>query len=48
MSTFERIIKYSKYGYYPCRETKLKLIKHIRELPESAVELSNSLYDGID
>ena len=48
MSTFERMLRYAKYGYFPCRETKMKLIKAIRELDNRQVELSESLYDGMD
>lgn len=48
MSTFERMLRYAKYGYFPCRETKMKLIKAIRELDDRQVELSESLYDGMD
>lgn len=46
-STFERVIKYTKYGYMPCRETKEKLIEAIRSIPDID-NISNSLYDGID
>lgn len=48
MSTFERMLRYAKYGYFPCKETKLKIIKTLRELSEKQVELSESLYDGMD
>ena len=48
MSTFERMIRYAKYGYYPCKETKAKLIEAIRDLSDSEVEVSESLYDGMD
>lgn len=48
MSTFERMLRYAKYGYFPCKETKMKIIEAIRALPESAIELSDSLYDGMD
>lgn len=48
MSTFERMLRYAKYGYFPCRETKMKIIKSLRELSEEQVELSESLYDGMD
>lgn len=30
-STFERVLKYSKYGFFPCHETKVKLFKEIIE-----------------
>ena len=48
MSTFERVLRYAKYGYFPCSETKIKLAKAIKELPDAEVEVSNSLYDGMD
>lgn len=48
MSTFERMLRYAKYGYFPCRETKMKIIKSLRDLSEQQVELSESLYDGMD
>ena len=48
MSTFERTLRYAKYGYFPCKETKMKIIKAIRELDGGQVELSESLYDGMD
>lgn len=48
MSTFERVLRYEKYGYHPCRGTKLKLVKALRELSEQAIEVSESLYDGVD
>ena len=48
MSTFERMLRYAKYGYFPCRETKLKLIKALNELDDRQIELSESLYDGMD
>ncbi len=48
MSTFERMLRYAKYGYFPCRETKMKIIKALRDLSEQQVELSESLYDGMD
>ncbi len=48
MSTFERMLRYAKYGYFPCKETKMKIIKVLRELSEEQVELSENLYDGMD
>ena len=48
MSTFERTLRYAKYGYSPCRETKMKIAKAIRELSDEQIELSKSLYDGMD
>lgn len=48
MSTFERMFRYAKYGYFPCRETKMKIVRALRELSDEQVELSESLYDGMD
>ena len=48
MSTFERMFRYARYGYFPCRETKMKIVRALRELSEQQVELSESLYDGMD
>lgn len=48
MSTFERMIRYAKYGYFPCKETKLKIVKALRELSDEQVEVSESLYKGLD
>lgn len=48
MSTFERMFRYAKYGYFPCKETKMKIVNALRELPSEMVNLSNSLYDGMD
>lgn len=48
MSTFERMFRYARYGYFPCRETKMKIVKALRELTDEQVEVSNSLYDGMD
>lgn len=48
MSTFERVLRYAKYGYFPCSETKIKLAKAIKELPDETITVSNSLYDGVD
>ncbi len=48
MSTFERMLRYEKYGYFPCRETKLKLIRALNELDSREIEVSESLYKGWD
>ena len=48
MSTFERMLRYAKYGYFPCRETKMKIIKALRDLNEKQIELSKNFYDGMD
>ena len=48
MSTFERMLRYAKYGYFPCRETKMKIIKELRKLDDRQVSLSGNFYDGMD
>ena len=49
-STFERSLKYKQYGYSLCRESKIKLIKAIRnpDIVFNDIDLSASLYDGFD
>ena len=46
-STFERMFRYAKYGYYPCRDTKKAVITALRDMPEIP-DLSMALYDGMD
>lgn len=49
VSTFHRTYKYAASGFLPCRETKLKLIRAMRELPDVKDEdLANSFYEGVD
>ena len=48
MSTFERVLRYAKYGYFPCKETKMKLVKALHKLDDRQIEVSESLYDGWD
>lgn len=48
MSTFERMFRYAKYGFFPCKESKMKIIQALRGLTDSQVELSENLYDGMD
>lgn len=48
MSTLERMFRYAKYGYFPCRETKMKIVQALRGLSDEQVELSESLYEGMD
>ncbi|MGX2947180.1 hypothetical protein [Enterococcus alishanensis] len=49
ISTFNRSYKYQKYGYGMCRESKIRLLQAIYNLPElDAEQLGLSLYDGKD
>lgn len=47
ISSFERMIRYIKYGYLPCKETKKKLLEGIRSVP-AITGLAESLYEGMD
>lgn len=48
MSTLERMFRYAKYGYMPCRETKLKIANAINDLSKEQISVSKNLYDGMD
>lgn len=48
VNTFERMFRYAKYGYFPCKETKMNIIQALRELSDKEVQLSENLYDGMD
>jgi hypothetical protein len=48
MSTFNRVLRYRKYGFVPCVETKQKLINELRKLPENEVLVPTSFYEGFD
>ena len=48
MSTFNRVLRYRKYGFVPCVETKQKLINALRNLPESEVIVPSNFYEGFD
>ena len=48
IGTFERAQKYAKYGYFMCRETKIKLLRAIKESALADIEISKSLYQGWD
>ena len=48
MSTLERAFRYAKYGYFPCKETKMKMARAIKELSDEQLEVSESLYNGMD
>ena len=51
LGTFQRVLRYTKYGYGLCRDSKIKLIKSINNMNKKEINnesISNSLYDGID
>ena len=41
------VCEYVADGYFPCKETKMKIINALRDLTDEQVELSESLYDGM-
>jgi len=48
VSTFERTLRYSKYGYGLCKESKGNLINALRGDNFNLDEISNNLYNGLD
>jgi hypothetical protein len=46
-NTFDRVLKYERYGFRLCRESKIKLIESLRGLV-GEIDLSIDLYNGID
>lgn len=48
LSTFERVIRYAKYGYTPCTETKQKVVNALRGLPEDDILVPTNFYAGLD
>jgi hypothetical protein len=49
IGTFNRAQKYAKYGYFMCRETKVKLLVAIKASNEQDIDtLDKSLYRGWD
>lgn len=49
INTFNRMFRYARYGYFPCRETRIKIIEAIRRLPDfEEGMLSRELYNGVD
>lgn len=49
MSTFNRIIKYATYGYFPCRETKQKIVDGLRQLTIEEIDADlGNFYNGVD
>lgn len=49
VNSLNRMFRYAKYGYFPCRETKAKLITALRDLSSFSEELLGiELYNGLD
>jgi len=50
LNTFDRILRYSKYGYAPCTGTKTKIVRAINmiTLPDDDTNLFKGFYVGID
>lgn len=45
-NTLDRMFRYGKYGYFPCRMTKIKIIKLLQGVNPETINLS--LYNGLD
>lgn len=50
LNTFDRMLRYSKYGYAPCTGTKAKIVRAINsvQLPNDDTNLFKGFYVGID
>lgn len=49
ISTFNRMFRYAKYGYFPCKGTKIKVITELNLLEDVDIEeLGGGLYYGFD
>ena len=53
VSTFNRMLRYAKYGYQPCRETKIRVVTELATLDpgdekDFEEQLGKSLYEGMD
>lgn len=49
VNSLNRMFRYAKYGYFPCRETKAKIIQALRDMPDFDDEaLSLEMYNGMD
>lgn len=48
VSTFERVLRYTKYGYGLCKGSKINLINSLRNNILNGDVISNNLYFGID
>lgn len=48
-STYERMIKYMRYGYFPCKETKVKIANELYNLNRD-LQFSSAFYskEGLD
>lgn len=53
VSTFNRLMRYVKYGYQPCREAKIRIVTSLAMLDpknqqDFEEQLGKSLYEGMD
>lgn len=49
IGSYNRMFKYAKYGYYPCRETKIllaRLINKVKDIKDT--DFDKSFYEGFD
>lgn len=48
MSTLERMFRYVRYGFSPCKNTKVRIAEGINGLTPEQIVASESLYAGVD
>ena len=48
MSTLERMFRYVRYGFSPCKNTKVRIAEEINMLTPEQIVASESLYAGVD
>lgn len=48
ISSFNRMIRYIRYGFIPCNETKQKLIEAIRKISTKDIDVTKELYESFD
>ena len=48
-NTLNRTYRYAKYGYFPCLETKIKIVNAIRQAENfNEDDVGRELYNGLD
>lgn len=48
VSTFNRTYKYARSGFFPCRETKLKILRAVQNVEIGDDAMSAAMYEGHD
>jgi hypothetical protein len=48
ISSFNRMIRYIRYGFIPCNKTKAKLIESIQKISSKEIDIPKELYESFD